>query len=72
MCNPHPNYMHITGYLVRHGDSLHFLWGKHLQCTTCFLRTKKTELEIVTYSFSNCTTEKMENLGRLRSAPLSS
>ena len=33
MCNPHPNYMHITGYPVRHGDSLHFLWGKHLQCT---------------------------------------
>ena len=32
MCNPHPNYMHITGYPVQHGDSLHFLWGKHLQC----------------------------------------
>ncbi len=35
MCNPHPhpNYIHITGYPVQHGDSLHFLWGKHLQCT---------------------------------------
>ena len=33
MCNPHPNYMHITGYPVQHGDSLHFLWGKHLQCS---------------------------------------
>ena len=32
MCNPHHNYMHITGYPVQHGDSLHFLWGKHLQC----------------------------------------
>ena len=32
MCNPHHNYMHITGYPVWHGDSLHFLWGKHLQC----------------------------------------
>ena len=26
------NYMHVTGYPVWHGDSLHFLWGKHLQC----------------------------------------
>jgi hypothetical protein len=33
MCNPCHNYMHITGYPVRHGDYLHFLWGKHLQCT---------------------------------------
>jgi hypothetical protein len=32
MCNPCHNYMHITGYPVQHGDSPHFLWGKHLQC----------------------------------------
>ena len=36
MCNPHPNYMHITGYPVRHGSALHFLWGKHLQCRECY------------------------------------
>ena len=45
MCNPHPNYMHITGYPVRHGDSLHFLWGKHLQCRqTIFLFRQKLYL----------------------------
>ena len=32
MCNPHPNYMW-------HGDSLHFLWEKHLQCKS-FSRMK--------------------------------
>ena len=37
MCNPRYNYMHITGYPVRHGDYLHFLWGKHLQCTFKYL-----------------------------------
>ena len=25
--------MHVTGNTLRHRDSLHFLWGKHLQCT---------------------------------------
>ena len=24
--------MHITGNILEHRDSLHFLWGKHLQC----------------------------------------
>ena len=32
MCNPRPNYVHFTGGKLRHGDSPHFLWGKHLQC----------------------------------------
>ena len=32
MCNPNHNYMHITENPVRQRDSLHFLWGKHLQC----------------------------------------
>ena len=32
MCNPHHNYIHITGYPMQHGDSLQFLWGKNLQC----------------------------------------
>ena len=32
-CNPHDDYMHVTGNTLRHRDSLHFLWGKHLQCT---------------------------------------
>ena len=32
MCNPCHDYMHVTGYPVQHRDSLHFLWGKHLQC----------------------------------------
>ena len=31
-CNPRDNYMHFTGYALRHGDPLHFLWGKNLQC----------------------------------------
>ena len=31
-CNPHNNYMHVTGNTLRYRDSLHFLWGKHLQC----------------------------------------
>ena len=31
-CNPHDDYMHVTGYTLQHGDSPHFLWGKHLQC----------------------------------------
>ena len=33
---------------------------------------KKTELTVLTYLFSKEITEKRENLGRLRSAPLSS
>ena len=33
MSNPFHNYRHITEYPVRHGDSPHFLWAKHLQCT---------------------------------------
>ena len=32
LCNPHDNYIHVTGNTLRHRDSLHFLWGKHLQC----------------------------------------
>ena len=32
MCNPRHNYVHFTGGKLRHGDSPHFLWGKHLQC----------------------------------------
>ena len=32
-CNPRDNYMHFTGYVLRHGDPPHFLWGKHLQCS---------------------------------------
>ena len=32
-CNPHDDYVHITGYPVRHGDSLYFLWGENLQFT---------------------------------------
>ena len=37
MCNPCHNYMHVTGYPVRHRDSLHFLWGRHLQCIVLLL-----------------------------------
>ena len=33
-CNPCHNYVHVTGYPLLHGDLLHFLWGKHLQCKT--------------------------------------
>ena len=32
-CNPRDNYMHFTGYVLRHGDPPHFLWGKNLQCS---------------------------------------
>ena len=32
-CNLHDNYMLITGYTLRHGDSPYFLWRKNLQCT---------------------------------------
>ena len=35
-CNPRDNYMHFTGYVLRHGDPLHFLWGKNLQCVSKF------------------------------------
>ena len=28
-CNPCDNYMHFTGYVLRHGDPPHFLWGKN-------------------------------------------
>ena len=31
-CNPRDNYMHFTGYVLRHGDPPHFSWGKNLQC----------------------------------------
>ena len=31
--NPHDDYMHVTGNTLRHRDSPHSLWGKHLQCT---------------------------------------
>ena len=31
-CNPRDNYMHFTGYILRHGDPPHFLWGENLQC----------------------------------------
>ena len=30
--NPRDNYMHFTGYVLRHRDPPHFLWGKDLQC----------------------------------------
>ena len=36
-CNPRDNYMHFTGYVLRHGDPPHFLWGKNLQCTSSLL-----------------------------------
>ena len=35
-CNPHDDYMHVTGYTLRHRDSPHFLWEKHLQCSVKF------------------------------------
>ena len=28
-CNPHDNYIHVTGYHLGH-----YLWGKYLQCIT--------------------------------------
>ena len=31
--NPHDDCMHVTGNTLQHRDSLHFLWGKHLQCS---------------------------------------
>ena len=31
--NPHNNYVHVTGYPLLHGVFIHFLWGKHLQCS---------------------------------------
>ena len=37
MRNPHRNYTYITGYPVQHGNSLHFLWGRHLHCIFCIL-----------------------------------
>ena len=37
-CNPHDDYMHVTGNTMRHRASLHFLWGKHLQCM--YIHTK--------------------------------
>ena len=33
-CNPHDNYVYVTGYLMPHGVSPYFLWGKNLQCAT--------------------------------------
>ena len=38
--NPHNIYVHITGYVLRHEDSPHFLWGKHLQCMLFILILK--------------------------------
>ena len=32
-CNSRDNYMHFTGYVLRHGDPPDFLWGKNLQCS---------------------------------------
>ena len=32
-CNPHDDYVHVTGNTLPHRDSLHFLWGKYLQCS---------------------------------------
>ena len=32
-CNPSDNHMHFKGYVFRHGDPPHFLWGKNLQCS---------------------------------------
>ena len=31
-CNPRDDYMHFTGYVLRHWDPPHFLWRKNLQC----------------------------------------
>ena len=46
-CNPHDNYMHFTGYVLRHGNPPHFLWGKNLQCSLdvdfCKTRYKKSK-----------------------------
>ena len=38
-CNPHDNYMLITGNTLRHVDSPYFLWEKHLQCAMQILQT---------------------------------
>ena len=38
-CNPCHNYVHVAGYPVWHGDFLHFLRGKNLQCIYNFVHT---------------------------------
>ena len=45
-CNPHDNYMHGTGNTLQHRDSLHFLWGKHLQCSVGIYCLKTSEISI--------------------------
>ena len=54
-CNPHNIYVHITGNILRHRDSLHFLWGKHLQCTTSAI-PENIEIQITNYlaPFRSC------------------
>ena len=54
-CNPRDNYMHFTGYPLRHGVSLHFLWGKNLQCIFVIKKPGELELELSTkLSITNC------------------
>ena len=47
-CNPHDNYMLITGRTLQHRDSPHFLCGKHLQCI--YLREAKSLLSKYIYT----------------------
>ena len=32
--------MQFTGYVLRHGDPPHFLWGKNLQCSSEIILSK--------------------------------
>ena len=39
--------MHFTGYVLRHGDPPHFLWGKNLQCTIHTSHQKCIDLSLL-------------------------
>ena len=51
--NPHDDYMHVTGYTLRDGDSPHFLWRKHLQCTPLLVHVKVLNAHLLLFFYVN-------------------
>ena len=52
-----PMIIIVTGYILQHGDSLYFLWGKNLQCSYQLLKNFRrkycTELDHIFFNFYN-------------------
>ena len=60
MCNPHHNYVHITGYLVQHGDSPHF-YGENI-CSAVIIAIRAIRAILQTLHDFPCYRKKQQHL----------